>query len=149
MWEVLGSSIDVVHALLMAAWVLGLPLLFVHKWPRITRAYGIYAITFIVVSQLSQMLLGECFLTTLAGASWQKSASLSSLDTEEWFTVRLAKWVFALSPSHRAIVLTSEILVLVTAFGELLVLRARRRLQSGRTANCSRFHPETRQFGER
>jgi hypothetical protein len=43
----LAALIDVTHALLMAAWVLGLPLLFWHRWPRWTRAYAIYAIAFV------------------------------------------------------------------------------------------------------
>jgi hypothetical protein len=127
MWEFLGSSVDVVHALLMAAWVLGLPFLFVRRWPAITRAYGIYAISFIFVSQMSHLVLGECFLTTVARSLWQRSAA-STIDSGEWFTVRLARWVFDKSPSHRAIVIASEILIFVTAFGELLAVRLRHRL---------------------
>jgi hypothetical protein len=123
MWPVLGSMVDVVHALLMAGWILGLPLLFVRRWPRLTQAYGVYAIAFIVTSQLSQAALGECFLTTISSGLWQRSpASLPS--SNEWFTVRLAKWVFDMTPSHRAIVVLSELLILLTAVGALFAVRA-------------------------
>jgi hypothetical protein len=107
----------------MAAWVLGLPFLFVRRWPVITRAYGIYAISFILVSQVSHLVLGECFLTTFARGLWQRSAASPTVDSNEWFTVRLARWVFDMSPSHRAIVIVSEVLIFVTAFGELIALR--------------------------
>jgi hypothetical protein len=124
MWQLLGSMVDVVHALLMAAWVLGLPLLFTRRWPHVTRAYGVYAICFIAISQLSQLVLGECFLTTIAGHLWQRSSFPSPSDSNEWFTVRLAKWIFDMTPSHRAIVLVSELLILLTATGALVSLRA-------------------------
>ena len=131
MWQVFGVSIDLVHALLMAAWVLGLPLLFWHRWPRWTRAYGIYAIAFIVVSQGSHLLLGECVLTTIARAVWHL-APLSggpSAVSEDWFTVRLAEAIFHLAPSHRAVVLVSDALILVSAVG---VLSSHRHLPLGR-----------------
>jgi hypothetical protein len=124
MWQVLGSMVDVVHALLMAAWVLGLPFLFVRRWPRLTRAYGVYAIAFIVTSQLSQVALGECFLTTISGDLWQRSSASPPVASSEWFTVRLTKWVFDMTPSHRAIVVLSELLILLTAVGALFAVRA-------------------------
>ncbi len=129
LWHVLGASIDLVHALLMAAWVLGLPLLFVRRLPRWTRAYGIYAIGFILVSQGSRLLLGECFLTTFARSIWRLAPQSRGVETvaDDWFTVRLAAAVFHLAPSHRAIVMVSDALVFVTAAGALL---ARRRLQA-------------------
>ena len=123
MWQLLGSMVDVVHALLMTGWILGLPLLFVRRWPRLTQAYGVYAIAFIVTSQLSQAALGECFLTTISRDLWQRSpASLPS--SNEWFTVRLAKWVFDMTPSHRAVVVLSELLIFLTAVGALFAVRA-------------------------
>ena len=123
MWQIFGSAVDVVHALLMAAWVLGLPLLFVRRWPRLSRAYGAYAIVFIVVSQASEWMLGECFLTTIAGWLWNGAPHAAAVDTSEWFTVRLAKWVFDMAPSHRSIVIASEVLILATAVGVVLTLR--------------------------
>lgn len=126
MWRVLGSGVDVVHALLMAAWILGLPLLFFRRWPRLTRAYGIYAITFIVLSQASEWLLDECFLTTIAGRLWSRAGADAPIDTREWFTVRVATWIFDMAPSHRSIVVTSEVLILATALGVVLSLREKR-----------------------
>jgi hypothetical protein len=120
--QVLGSTVDVVHALLMAAWVVGLPLLFLRRWPRTTRIYGVYAISFIVMSQVSQITLGECFLTTISRGLWESSPG-AARGSDEWFTVRLAKWVFDKTPSHRAIVLLSEFLILLTATGALMAAR--------------------------
>src|SRR5688500_1053202 len=115
MSPIFGSAVDVVHALLMAAWVLGLPLLFVRRWPRLSWAYGVYVIVFIVVSQASEWILGECFLTTIAGWLWTGAPGAAAIDTSEGFTVRLAKWVFDMAPSHRSIVIASEVLIFATA----------------------------------
>jgi hypothetical protein len=118
MGAVLGASIDLIHALLMAAWVLGLPLLFWNRWPRLSREYALYAIAFILANQISLALIGECFLTALARAAWQSSRPPASLpEPAEWFTVRLARAVFRMTPSHRAIKTASEALILVTAIG--------------------------------
>lgn len=118
MWHVLGALIDFLHALSMVVWVLGLPLLFVRRWPALTKAYGIYAISFIVLSQGSQYVLGECFMTTLARLAWERSSS--PVDPSEWFTVRIAKAVFHLAPPHKIISQISEVLILITAVGALL-----------------------------
>jgi hypothetical protein len=129
MGPILGASIDVLHALFMAAWVLGLPLLFWHRWPRITRAYAFYAIGFIIVNQVSHAFLGECFLTTLARACWQSSpgAGGGAPVSDEWFTVRVAEAIFQLTPSHRGVKLASQALIFVTAVGiGLRYLRVRR-----------------------
>ena len=116
MWATLAASIDFVHALLMVVWIGGLPLLFWRRWPRLTRAYGVYAVAFIIVSQASHLVLGECFLTTLAGLC---SRSATAAASGEWFTVRVAQAVFHLTPSHRSIVWVSEALILITAMGVL------------------------------
>lgn len=123
MWAFLGSFVDLVHALTMAMWVAGMPLLFWHRWPRLTRIYGLYAVTFIIVSQTSQWLLGECFFTTIARWCWQRSDGGGS---DEWFTVRVAQAVFKLTPSHRSIAVVSELLILVTAAGVLFAGRRQR-----------------------
>jgi hypothetical protein len=121
---VLAATVDLVHALLMAAWALGLPLLFWRRWPRATRAYAAYAIAFVVVNQLSQALLGECILTVVARALWEHAPAGADLGgagaTDEWFTVRLARAVFGLTPSHHAIKVASEVLILATAAGVLV-----------------------------
>ena len=118
MGAVLGACVDLFHALLMAAWVLGLPLLFWHRWVRLTRTYALYAIVFIVANQLSYLLLHECFLTALARMGWRSVPSAAgSTASDEWFSVRLAQAIFRLTPSHRAIKVVSEGLILVTAAG--------------------------------
>ena len=133
MWRGLAASIDFFHALLMTAWVLSLPLLFSRRWPRLTRVYGIYAIAFIVVSQLSRALLGECFLTALARACWDNAppSNDSPPMSGEWFTVRLAQAVFRMTPTHRSIAVISEALILVTAAGMLISRRRHRWHGSG------------------
>jgi hypothetical protein len=112
----LAPLIDLLHALLMLAWVLGLPLLVWRRHARLSRAYAVYALTFVVVSQVSQWLLGECFLTTLARFAWESQPpGTRPPDVGEWFTVRAAKAVFGATPSHRAVVIVSEALILATA----------------------------------
>jgi hypothetical protein len=125
MWQLAGASVDFFHALLMATWVLGLPLLFTRRWPRATRAYGVFAISFVAASQLSALVLGECFLTTIARFLWQHPSTWGapSAPSNEWFTVRSARFIFHLSPSHHAVTRASEVLILITAAGVLLSLR--------------------------
>jgi hypothetical protein len=116
---VLGSLVDFVHALLMVAWVTGLPLLFTRRHPRAARFFAVYAVAFIVLSQASRFLLGECFLTTLSRYLWEHGGAPPRSAPGEWFTVRLAMAVFHLAPSHRSITVLSELLILVTAVGML------------------------------
>jgi hypothetical protein len=119
MWTWLAATTDFVHALLMSAWVLGLPLLFWRRRPRLTRAYGIYAIAFIVVSQVSHAVLGECVFTAVARWCAEHASSSSTPVSEEWFTVRAAQAIFHLTPSHRGVTWVSEALIFVTALGAL------------------------------
>lgn len=122
MWMRLAATLDLVHALLMAAQVVGIPLLFVHRWPRLTRAYAVYAVTFVTLSQGSQWLTGECFVTTWARWLWRRGAP-DAMPPAEWLTVRMAQAVFHLSPSHRSVVLASEVVLVVTALGVLFTAR--------------------------
>ena len=136
MGQALGAFIDLVHALLMLAWVIGLPLLFWHRFPRATRAYAFYAIGFVVLNQGSHALLGECFLTTLAlRAKHAPGSGGAAPVADEWFTVRFAEAIFHLTPSHRGIKLVSEALIFLTAIGvafrALVEHRARRRARLG------------------
>ncbi len=114
----------------MALWVLGLPLLFWHRWPRLTQVYGVFSISFIVVNRASMWILGECVLTAIARACWQRGTGSAS---EEWFTVRLARAVFDLTPSHEAVKHTSEALIAIAAIGALVSLRRLRRKDRERT----------------
>jgi hypothetical protein len=126
MWSALAACVDFAHAAFMAAWVLGLPLLFFRRWPRVARAYAIYAIVFVTINLASRALLGECFLTTLARTCWQEAARRGSQTPvpQEWFTVRLAEAVFRLTPSHRGVKLATEALIFVTAIGVLVSTRS-------------------------
>ncbi len=127
---VLATFLDFLHALLMAIWALGLPLLFWRRWPRLSRAYAIYAVIFVVLNLGSEWILGECFLTTITRYFWEHAPSHPA-NTDEWFTVRFAELVFSLSPSHHAIKLVGKGLVVITAIGSILhvgsSLRASRR----------------------
>jgi hypothetical protein len=118
MWQTLAVGTDFVHAMLMVAWMVGLPLLVWHRWPRVAYGYALYAIVFVVVSQLSQWFLGECFLTSIAIFFWQHVPSAAP-DSQEWFTVRLAQAVFHMAPSHRSIAVVSELMVVMTALAAL------------------------------
>lgn len=132
MFGLAAAALDVLHAIFMVVQVAGLPLLFWHRWPRLTQAYAIYAITFIVLNQLSKFTLGECFLTTLARMLWARAVIDPADVPSEWFTVRLAEWVFDLTPSHRAVALAGELLMFVTAIG---VLVWRRNVRHAREAH--------------
>jgi hypothetical protein len=66
----LGSSVDFVHAALMLLWGVGLPLLFWHRVPSLSRAYAWFALGFIAASVVSHFALGECVLTTLSRRLW-------------------------------------------------------------------------------
>ena len=126
MWSALGVAVDLVHALAMASWLLGLPLLFVRRWPRARLWYALYAAAFIVLSQASMLLMGECFLTSLTRWCWAHGPMHAA--SNDWFTVRLARAVFGMAPSRRIISWLSEALVLATAAGvSVSVVRARRR----------------------
>lgn len=120
---ILGAAVDLVHALAMAAWALGLPLLLWHRWPRLTRAYCYYSIFFVAVLLVSQAALGECVLTTLSRAFWQRAQPEGAQASGEWFTVRLAQAIFDLTPSHLAVKRASEVLSALTAVGVLVSLR--------------------------
>lgn len=122
MWPVLGSLVDFLHAIFMVVWIAGLPLLFWHKYPRLTRWYAVYAIVFIILYGASRIFLGECFLTTTSRWLWEHGGSEPPVAPNEWFTVRIAMAVFHMAPSHKAIKLIGTILVFVSAIGALLSL---------------------------
>jgi hypothetical protein len=125
MLRYVAISIEVAHAVLMTAWIVALPLLFWHRWPRLSRAAAVYGIAFAALSQASHFLMGECFLTRLTRWFWEREPGPAA-DTEEWFSIRLAKFVFQMAPTHRSIVIVSEALVIVTAVGVLVASRAQR-----------------------
>ena len=123
----LAAMLDAVHALLMVAWMAGIPLLFWHPWRRLSRGCAIHSIAFIVVSQASQWLLGECFLTTSARWLWRRGSGTPPFERHgDWFTVRFSEAVFHLRPTQRAISISWELLVLVCALGLFLSYRRAR-----------------------
>lgn len=118
----LAVTVDAFHALAMVLWVLCLPLLFWHRWPRVTKFYGWFAVIFIVANMVSQWVLGECFLTTIARALWERASNVPE-NLDDWFTVRFSELVFRLTPSHRAVKIATEVLILATALGTLHSMR--------------------------
>ena len=124
MFELLSAAVDVIHALAMLAWGIGLPLLFWHRWPSVSRGYMVYSLVFIVLSVVSQRLLGECFLTTLARDLYAQGTNEDLRDRTS-FTARLVETVAGLRPSERLAVRLWELAVFVTCVG-MLVHMARR-----------------------
>ncbi len=131
MWIALGVGVDLFHALAMVAWVAAFPLLFLKRWPRARLVYATYAVTFILLSQGSRLILGECFLTTISHFCIEHDPT--RVVSGEWFTVRVARAVFGMAPSHRGIARLSEALVLATAIG-VIVSIARMRARPQRMA---------------
>ena len=126
----LAAIVDAVHAISMVVWVLGVPLLLIHRWPRATRAYAVYSVTFAILSEGSQALGGECFLTSISRWLWQHQTTEIRSLPDEWFTVRLAKLVFGFIPTHHAIADASKALIVLIGVGVLFTMareRARRR----------------------
>jgi hypothetical protein len=118
----LAATIDFVHALVMVVWIAGIPLLFWHKWPKLSRAYVVFCLAFLVVTRVSHALLGECSLTTLA-------RNASSEPSHDWFTVRFAEAVFRMRPTEQSIVLLSEGLLLVCCVGFFVYWRSAQTLR--------------------
>jgi hypothetical protein len=119
MFELLSASIDVVHALAMLVWGVGLPLLFWHRWPALSRGYMVYSLVFIAASVASQLVLGECFLTTMA-RDFAEQGSNTLLRERASFTVRLVEMVAGLRPTERLAVRLWELAVFVTCMGMLV-----------------------------
>jgi len=114
--RLLAIGTDLVHALAMLLWGLGLPLLFWHRFPRLSRAYMWFAIAFVGTSVLSHQLLGECFLTTLARELWQASGGYRDRVP---FTVVLVNRIAGFRPEERAVVWLWEAAVVATSAASL------------------------------
>jgi hypothetical protein len=127
-FAILATASDVLHLGAMLAWALGLPLLFWRRRPRLSAAYGWFALAFVLVSQASHVALGECFLTTLSRSLWEAAGD----PTVGSFTARLVNKVAGFSPSDREVVILWEIAILATAAAVLLSLH--RRLRPDRPA---------------
>lgn len=110
----LAASVDFAHALLMLAWGLGLPLLFWHRWPRLSRAYVWFAIGFVGASVLSQGAIGECVLTTLARRLWTLAGGHRDGVP---FVVICVNAVARIRPSTRAAALAWQLAIAISALG--------------------------------
>jgi hypothetical protein len=123
-FRALAASVELFHAFVMIAWGLGLPLLFWHRYRRLSRGYMWFSLVFVSTSVLSRLVLGECFLTTLARYLWEAGGGFRERVP---FTVLFANAVAGVRPSTRAAVLAWEIAIVTTSLGTLLCWRKTRR----------------------
>lgn len=128
-YRFLAMLVDVSHALVMLVWGLGLPLLIWHRFERLSHVYTLFAALFVVSSVSSHLLLGECFLTTLARSLWTASGGWRD---EVPFSVVLADTVAGIRPSTQSAVWVWEVAILGTSLGGLWSWRKARSRQSAR-----------------
>lgn len=104
----LAGSVELCHGLLMVVWGLGLPLLVWRRFERLSRAYFWFSLTFVLGSLLSNLLLGECVLTTVAHWLWQASGG----HTEKVpFIVIFTNHVARIRPSNDVAVLIWKVAI--------------------------------------
>jgi hypothetical protein len=96
--------------------MLGIPLLFWRRYPKLSLGYCIYSIAFIIVNQVSHFTIDECIFTTLTGWLYSKAGQTAP---DEWFTVRISRFIFGLAPTHWWINIVTEVLVAITAMGQI------------------------------
>lgn len=116
----MAVAVDVLHALLMVIWFIGLPLLFWWKYPKLSYYFCLYCVAFIIVNQVSHLILGECIFTTIA--NWFYSHAHACTVKDEWFTIRASRVVFGAVPTHRGIKIATQLLAGLTAVGGLLTM---------------------------
>ncbi len=109
-----AATVDLVHAASMLVWGLGLPLLFWHRFPRLSHAYLLFSVAFVTISLGSHLLLGECALTTLARHLWLAGGGYRSGVP---FSALLANAVAGIRPTEREVVVAWELAVLATSAG--------------------------------
>lgn len=129
LYGVLAAAIELGHGLSMVVWGLGLPLLVWHRHERLSRAYMWYAIVFVTLSVVSNRVLGECFLTTLARYAWQAAGGYRDSVP---FTALLANTVAGIRPSTREVVFAWQAAVVLTSIGTLWCWRKTRSLPTGK-----------------
>ena len=100
-YRTLAAGVELFHALVMIAWGVGLPLLVWHRYKRLSRIYMWYSIVFVTTSALSNLVLGECFLTTLARHLWGAAGGFRERVP---FTVLFTNAVAGIRPSTQAAV---------------------------------------------
>jgi hypothetical protein len=129
---VLAAGVETIHALAMIVWALGLPLLVWHRYKRLARAYMWFAIVFVTSSVASNLVLGECFLTTLARHLWTAAGGFRE---KVPFTVLFTNTVAGIRPSTREAVIAWEVAILATSIGTLWCWRKTRREKSDDVGN--------------
>jgi hypothetical protein len=122
-FRALAASVEVVHALAMLVWGVGLPLLLWHRYKRLSRAYMWFAVVFVMTSVLSHVYFGECFLTTLARRFWIAGGGFRE---HVPFTALLANTIAGIRPSARTTVVVWEIAILATSVSTLWCWRKTR-----------------------
>lgn len=115
-FRMLAIAVDVVHAVAMLVWGLGLPLLLWHASHRLSRIYMWYSVCFVLITVLSHQLLGECFLTTWARLLWSRAGDGRG---DVAFSIVLVNAVAGIRPSSRTAVLVWEVAVLLSSVGSL------------------------------
>jgi hypothetical protein len=138
-FELLAAVVDLVHALAMLVWGLGLPLMFWHRWLGLSRAYLIYSLGFISASVASQLAYGECFLTSIARFFAEHSSNMA-LRERTSFTVRLVEAVAGMRPSERTAVRLWELAIFLTCVGMLFYVTRHRTGRSGPASSSSSAH---------
>ena len=134
-YAMLAAAVEVTHGLLMLVWGLGLPLLVWHRYERLSRSYMWYATAFVVLSVISNRLLGECFLTTFARHLWLAGGGYRDGVP---FTVLFANAVAGIRPTAREAVLAWQLAIVVTSIGTLWCWRKTGSVRASKTAARSR-----------
>lgn len=115
-YSTLAMLVDLTHAAVMLTWGLGLPLLFWHRFERLSHLYTWFAVLFVVSTVASRLTLGECFLTTIARELWHASGGFRERVP---FTVVLVNTVAGIRPTDRSVIVLWELAVLGTGLGSL------------------------------
>lgn len=115
-YSTLAMLVDLTHAAAMLTWGLGLPLLFWHRFERLSHLYTWFAVLFVVSTVASRLTLGECFLTTIARELWHASGGFRERVP---FTVVFVNTVAGIRPTDRSVIVLWELAVLVTSLGSL------------------------------
>ena len=129
----LATLMDFLHVAAMVVWALGLPLLIWHRWPRLSFAYTVYAISFVVLSQGSHFLWGECLLTTWSRDLW----AIAGVQADGTFTGRLVNFVAGIRPSAESVVYAWQAAIVVTSVAAAWSLYRGLRRRRAPSAPCT------------
>jgi hypothetical protein len=105
------TSIELFHILVIVLLFCAVPFLYVHKWRWLTITSTIYSAIFIIGNRLSQLILGQCFITKLAkiaGGNW---------DDGEWFIIKMSRVLYGFVPSKGQISYIEYGMILIVIIG--------------------------------